>query len=77
MRNSYKDLPEPQPQPCPVRPEYVTAFRITKTLWNVSEQYHAGAINHAGFTSRNRALWDEAERAGVADEVKHQLRKAR
>ena len=76
-RTKYEDLPEPQAQPCPVKPEYVNAIRIATLLWQVSEQYHAGAIDYAEYKRRNTALWHEAETSGVAGEVKRQLRKAR
>lgn len=56
---------------------FVRARRITESLWKVSEEYHAGAIDHAEFGQRTRALWNEAESLGVNREVTRQLRDAR
>ena len=56
---------------------FVQARRIVETLWQNSEQYHAGAAGHAEFSVRNARLWAAAERSGLAVEVKRQLRNAR
>jgi hypothetical protein len=47
---------------------------VAVVLWDTSEQYHAGAIDYATFTARNREIWDGAERAGIAREVVAYLR---
>lgn len=54
--------------------KFVRARTITEALWKTGEEYHAGAIDHAEYGRRNRALWDEAEREGVTADVKRRLR---
>jgi hypothetical protein len=53
------------------------ARQIAESLWSVSEMYHAGAIDHEAFTSRNRRIWDAAESEGLRAEVNRLLRWAR
>lgn len=57
--------------------EHATAKRLVEALWQNGEQYHAGAIEYAEWSTYNKAIWREAESLGVDRLVKAELRKNR
>ena len=53
---------------------WVRARQLTEALWNQAEQYHAGAIDYATWTTANHAIWDEIHMADLKADVLRHLR---
>jgi hypothetical protein len=50
--------------------------RIATALVQISEDYHAGTIDHCTYGERTRPQWDRAVATHVSDLVKSRLRNA-